>query len=145
MGFGLFRRSLSPEERIESLEMESEALSHEKDVVEKRAVIAQLKQQYGPRWRQVLGVKGFDLATLRSFLVSANGGLRREQDRVGNVSQGDRPGAGVGGSGDLYVGDRAQGGVGRQVGAPAQRLHLFQPRSYRPRRARSPARTEGRL
>jgi len=95
MGFGLFRRSLSPEERIESLEMESEALSHEKDVVEKRAVIAQLKQQYGPRWRQVLGVKGFDLATLRSFLVSANGGLRREQDRVGNVSQGDRPGAGV--------------------------------------------------
>jgi len=97
MGLGLFRRRLSAEERIEGLEMESEALSHEKEVAEKRAIIAQLKTQYGSRWRQILGVKGLDIATLRSFLVSANGGLRREQSRVGyRGGNGSRNGPGRG-------------------------------------------------
>ena len=93
---GFLSRGVSAEERMEKLEMESECLSHERDVAEKRAIIRQLKAQHGPRWKQLLGVKSLDIATLRSFLVSANGGLRREQGKVGDIHmRGEAPHRGL--------------------------------------------------
>jgi hypothetical protein len=47
-------------------------------IEERRAVEAELKRRHGPDWRRVLGLVGkIDMPTLRSFLGTANQGMRR--------------------------------------------------------------------
>lgn len=76
----MFRHKATTEElesELDRVKVEDEVLTHKKDIEEKTAVIAQLKKQYGHNWMQTLGVsKLTDLASLRSFLKSANQGMR---------------------------------------------------------------------
>ena len=70
------------EEDLEHVKLEDEALTHTKDMAEKKAVIKQLERDYGPQWKKMLGVSSLtDLSSLRSFLKSANQGMRTMSDR----------------------------------------------------------------
>jgi len=74
---GIFDRFKSPEsqeKRLAGLEMEKEVMTQQAEVEEKKAIIAQLRKQYGSGWRQILGVKNWvDLSTLRSLLKDSVG------------------------------------------------------------------------
>ncbi len=76
MGF-LDRFNKSPEaqeKRLSGLEMENEVVSKQAEVEEKKAIIAQLKKQYGRDWMKTLGLKNVvDLTTLRSVLKGGTG------------------------------------------------------------------------
>jgi len=67
------------EREVENLRIEGEVVSGQAQVAEKRAVIRQLEQQYGPRWKKILGLGGLpSLETLRSFLHTANTGMQKK-------------------------------------------------------------------
>lgn len=64
------------EEERDRLVIEEEVVSKQADIAERKAVIAELKKQYGPNWARTLGIsKLTDLSTLRSFLKGAKKGL----------------------------------------------------------------------
>lgn len=49
---------------------ESEMLQYKSEAEEKKAVIQQLKKEYGPGWKKLLGIGGKeDSSTLKSFLT----------------------------------------------------------------------------
>ena len=88
---GLFDRKKSPEAMEEELEyskMEAEILTYKSATEERKAVIAQLKKQYGTNWAKRLGIsKLLDLQSLKGFLASSKAGLR--------ATAGDRKGTRV--------------------------------------------------
>lgn len=79
---GIFSSEKSPEEqekKLESLRLEHEILNEESQIAERRAVISQLKRQYGKDWAKTLGIsKLTDLSTLKSFLRDAKQGMKAE-------------------------------------------------------------------
>jgi hypothetical protein len=83
MAWGKRRKSVEElEEELDTVKVEDEISSHKAQIAEREAVISQLKKQYGRDWSKTLGVsKLTDTATLKSFLQSANRGMR--QQRVG--------------------------------------------------------------
>lgn len=74
-----FKKDPTPEDlerRAEYLEIEGTVLTQQAENEEKKAVIAQLREQYGSDWKKVLGIKGsLSLANLRGFLKNAKAGL----------------------------------------------------------------------
>ena len=80
MAFRLKKKTIGElEEEKEHLTVEEEVLTKKAEIAEREAVIAQLKKQYGTSWAKTLGISKFtDLATLRSFLVSAKKGLEKQ-------------------------------------------------------------------
>jgi len=73
------------DERLERVQVEGKIVTEEADIEEKKAVIAQLKKQYGSSWTKRLGVsKLTDLTTLKSFLRSANKGMASAAGSFGN-------------------------------------------------------------
>jgi len=76
--FGKKKRSTDElYEDLSRLEVEEQVVNKESNVAEKEDAIRKLKQQYGPNWRKILGVNGStDVASLRSFLRTANKGIR---------------------------------------------------------------------
>jgi hypothetical protein len=81
--------SRSPEERLESMEVENEVLTHQKEMAEKRAVISELKKKYGPGWRKLLG-GDMSLSSLKSFLGSSNAGMRKMYSGSGGGGSAER-------------------------------------------------------
>ena len=76
---GLFDNDNAKEKELEGLEMEVEIADKRKELAEKKAVITQLKRQYGRDWKSVLGVNtSSSLSTLKSFLRGASQGLRTQ-------------------------------------------------------------------
>jgi hypothetical protein len=85
---GVFDSTDAKEKELEGLEIEVDIADKRKELAEKRAIIAQLKRQYGSDWRKVLGVgASSSISTLKSFLRTANTGLR-EQSRTSLSSRG---------------------------------------------------------
>jgi len=60
------------EREVENLRIEGEVVSGQAQVAEKRAVIRQLEQQYGPRWKKILGLGGLP------SLETANTGMQKK-------------------------------------------------------------------
>ena len=79
---GVFDPTDAKEKELEGLEIEVDIADKRKELAEKKAIIAQLRKQYGSDWRKVLGAGASNsISTLRSFLHTANTGLR-EQSRT---------------------------------------------------------------
>lgn len=76
---GFFSRKKSTEEleeELEGLKIETESVEYRSHIAEREAVIRQLKKEYGPNWKKLLGVsKMTDLSTLRSFLTRVKGSM----------------------------------------------------------------------
>jgi len=83
---GLFKRTPEElEQKVDSLKAENEVLSHEQSIAEKKAVIRQLKREHGTDWMKVLGLNRMpSLSTLRSFLQSANKGIKGSGGALNN-------------------------------------------------------------
>jgi len=59
------------QEELEYYKVKSESLKYQSEAVEREAVIKQLKREYGPGWKKLLGLGGGeDNSTLKSFLSS---------------------------------------------------------------------------
>lgn len=84
MGFFSRKKTLAElEEESERLSLEVEVSSKKVDLAEREAVIKEIKKQYGPSWKKILGLKGLvDISTLRSFLTTAKEGLRSEASGI---------------------------------------------------------------
>ena len=82
---GKRRRPLETlEQELETVRIENEIMSHEAEMAEKRAAIAELKKRYGRNWRSVIGISGrATLSDLRQSLTQMNRGLHEQ----GNVNQ----------------------------------------------------------
>lgn len=66
------------EKELERLKLETEVEGQRAQLEERKAVIHQLKEHYGPGWKQQLGInKLTDLSTLRSFLTNAKKGMMK--------------------------------------------------------------------
>lgn len=78
---GIFSRSPTAEqldERLDGVTVENQILTQQKEIAEKEAIIKQLKQQYGPGWKKILGIGShIDLQSLRTFLKASKQGLER--------------------------------------------------------------------
>ena len=78
------------ERKLEGMEVENEVLTKQAEIEEKKAIIAQLKSQYGRDWKNILGLKDLTLQTLRTVFHSGKslketgegwaGGLRSAPD-----------------------------------------------------------------
>jgi len=59
------------QEELEFYKVKSESLKYQSEAAEREAVIKQLKREYGPGWKKLLGLGGGeDSQTLKSFLSS---------------------------------------------------------------------------
>jgi len=76
------------EKKLEGLEIEGEVLTAEAENAEKKAIIAQLKKQYGHDWKNVLGLKDLTLGSLRSVLKSGKGLKQMAGGFTGGLSTG---------------------------------------------------------
>ena len=84
------------ENRRDRLIIESEVVTREAEIQEKRMIISELKKKYGGGWRKILGAGGhLDLSTLRSFLGSAKSSLSGIGDTTFNPSLDPRPSRGL--------------------------------------------------
>jgi hypothetical protein len=112
----IFSRRKSPEELEEELdraELESHVVTKRAEIEERKAVISQLKKEYGGGWQKMLGVsKLTDLSTLKSFLHGAKKGMAKQSGHIGvsrdlMVIKGKSPSVlpqvGQGGAGKLRV------------------------------------------
>lgn len=76
---GVFDPTDAKEKELEGLEIEVDIADKRKELAEKKAVIAQLRRQYGGDWRKVLGLgASSSISTLKSFLRTANTGLHEQ-------------------------------------------------------------------
>jgi len=65
------------ERKLAGLQIEDEVTKKEAEIAEKKAIIAELKKQYGPSWMTIMGVKVIpDLQTLRSMFKGSRRGMR---------------------------------------------------------------------
>ena len=72
------------EEKKEVLHMETEVMSQQLELEQKKAAIKELERNYGPAWKKILGAKGpLSLENLRGFLKGANQGLRNASGSSG--------------------------------------------------------------
>jgi len=75
------------ENRTEYLQVENEMLTKEGEVAEKKAVIAQLKKQYGPDWKKIIGVQYLpSVSDLKGFLKTANQGMKGQSGKISNAN-----------------------------------------------------------
>ena len=66
------------EEELEHLKLEGEVLSEQASIAERKAIISQLRKQYGTDWKKILGVGSFpSLSTLRGFLKDSRESLKK--------------------------------------------------------------------
>lgn len=112
----IFSRKKSSEELEEELdraELESHVVTKQAEVAERKAVISQLKKEYGSGWQKILGVsKLTDLSSLKGFLHGAKKGLNTQSGNIGvskdlMVIKGKTPSVlpqvGQGGAGKLRI------------------------------------------
>jgi len=80
---GIWDENRTPERQqqvLQGMENEKEIVTKEAELLEMKSIVKELKENYGPKWKVILGVKNVTLDTLRTVMRSG-GGLKRQAEQ----------------------------------------------------------------